>query len=132
MFWTESNSGIKKSTLKGTQLVTLVTSLQSPVGIDLDRRNKLVFWVEGATYSVESVDYDGSNRRLLHRDRKFGLSGVAFLSSYLFVTDSKNKGVFKLNASNGTSSAFVSFSGFNIPTDLVPYERSRQLPGNKC
>ena len=130
MFWTDSKSGINKSTLNGTQLVTLVTSSRSTKGIDLDRRNKLVFWVDAATNSVESVDYNGKKRKLLYRHRNFARSELVFFSSYLFVTDSRSHGVFKMNALNGTSTTFVSFSGFGTPMGLVPYDSSRQLPGN--
>lgn len=137
MFWTalSAAAGIRKSTLNGTHLFTLATSTPWAIGIDLDRRNKLIFWVDAARYSVESVDYDGNNRRLLYRHRHsargyFSFFGIAFLSSYLFVSDYRTHGVFKLNATNGTSTAFISFKGFSTPMGLVPYDRSRQLPGN--
>ncbi|XP_078343271.1 low-density lipoprotein receptor-related protein 2-like isoform X2 [Oculina patagonica] len=141
MFWTVSsllsNPAIKKSTLNGTQLVTLVTSSLSAnlKGIDLDRRNKLVFWVDAATDRVESVDYEGNNRRVLYEssNSSWSSSGVVFLSSYLFVTMwTTTYGISKLAASNGTSTAFVSLSGFGTPMGLVPYDLSRQLPVTVC
>lgn len=132
MFWTDSNSGIKRSTLDGTHRTVLVTSLRWAKGVDLDRRNKLVFWVDAETYTVESVDYDGNNRRLLYRhgdsaQGNFSFFGLAFFSSYLFVSDPRTYGVFKVNTSNGTSATVLSLT--NPPMGLVLYDSSRQLPG---
>ena len=134
MFWTDSNSGIKRSTLNGTQRTVLVTSLRWPQDIDLDRRNKLVFWVNAETNSVESVDYDGNDRILLYRHEdsaqgNFFFFGLVFFSSYFFVSDPGAHGVVKVNTAN-RSSAITTFVSFTNPTmGLVPYDSSRQLPG---
>ena len=134
MFWTVLNLGIKKSTLNGTQNVTLVTSLLRSEGIDLDRQNKLVFFVDGQRGTVEYVDYDGNNRKLLYRSSSNRLWEVTFFSSYLFVStdlSSGAPGVLKLNASSGALfTSFVSLPGPGVePRGLVTYDRSRQLPG---
>ena len=122
---------IKKSTLNGTQIVTLVTSLQWPIGIDLDRQNRLVFWVIYALGTVESVDYDGNNRKLLYRGSSYSLRGVTFFSSYLFVSNSSSgtSGVLKLNASSGAFTSSVPLPGLGEAWGLVTYDISRQLPG---
>ena len=134
MFWTDSAWEIKRSTLNGTQRTVLVTSLRWAQDIDLDRRNKLVFWVAADTNSVESVDYDGNNRILLYQhvdsaQGNFFFFGLAFFSSYLFVSNPGTRSVFKVNTANGSSAiaTFVSFT--NPPMGLVPYDSSRQLPG---
>ena len=129
MFWTVYNFGIKKSTLHGTQNVTLVTTLRSPQGIDLDRQNKLVFWVDEAWATVESVDYDGNNRTLLYRGSFYNLFEVTFFSSYLFVSDRSPSGILKLNASNGSFTSFVPVPSIGQVWGLVTYDSSRQLPG---
>ena len=122
---------ITKSTLNGTQDVTLVTSLGVPLGIDLDRQKKLVFWVDHHFGTIESVDYDGNNRKLLYQSSQHSLWGVTFFSSYLFVSNSSygTPGVIKLNASNGTFTSFVPLLGPGRPRGLVTYDSSRQLPG---
>ena len=125
-----------KSTMNGTRNVTLVTTLW-PVGIDLDRQNKRVFWVEGTNdkepyyTSVVSVDYDGNNRTVLYPSSWNSFSGITFFSPYLFVSNSSSgtTGVIKLNASNGAFTSYVGLSGHGLPLRLVAYDSSRQLPG---
>ena len=108
-------------------------NLTGPEAIDLDRQTKLVFWINhnDKSSTVESVDYDGNNRKLLYRDSKRKLHGVTFFSSCLFISYSSNGsyGVLKLNASNGAliSHADVPLPG--RPWRLVTYDMSRQLAG---
>ena len=118
---------INKSTLNGTQIVTLVKYIRWSEGIDLDRQNKLVFWVDWILGSVGSVDYDGNNRKLLYQSSRYSLWEVTFFSSYLFVSNSS--GILKLNASNGEFTSFVPLLGPGRPRGLVTYDSSRQLPG---
>ena len=134
MFWTDwgRNTKIEKSTLDGTQRVAIVTSnLSFPTGISLDRRNKLVYWVDASTGVIESVDYNGNNRKLLFQLHGVRLYGVIFTSSYLFVTGANTKVVYKMNASNGTivSNYNVSIGGFGGYLQLAAYDRLLQLSG---
>ena len=131
MFWTDWGlTKIEKSTLNGTQRVTLVTSnLQWPNGITLDRESRLVFWVDAGTDRVESIDYHGNNRKLLYRQDGLHFFGVTFLPPYLFISEWGNTGVFKLNASGGVITGTVFFSGIDKVMGLVPYDSSWQLPG---
>ena len=140
MFWTVYNRGIKKSTLNGTQSVTTLVSLPATRyndNIELDRQNKLVFWVNIASQTVESVDYDGNNRKLLYRSLRrpadYRVDGLTFFSPYLFVSGERPSpfayGVLKLNASNGAFASFVPLPDLSKINDLVVYDSSRQLPG---
>ncbi|XP_022793564.1 low-density lipoprotein receptor-related protein 8-like [Stylophora pistillata] len=111
MFWTDWKGPpkIERSSLNGTWRVSIVTSnLSWPSGIALDRRNQLLYWVDEKMYIIESVDYDGNNRKFLFRQRNF--FGITFTSSYLFVTEWGRDGVYKVDASNGTLMGFLKFS----------------------
>lgn len=133
MFWTDwgVTPKIEKSTLNGTQRVTMVTSnLQWPNGITLDRQGRLVFWVDAGTDRVESIDYHGNNRKLLYQQNGYHFFGVTFLSPYLFVSEWENTGVFKLNASSRVIKGWVYFSGIGDEVmGLVPFDSSWQLSG---
>ena len=138
MFWTSSGQTpkIERATLSGTQRVAIVTTnLQLPAGIDLDRRNRLVFWVDEGTDRIEMVDYNGNNRILLFHPSQSAAHffGITFLSSSLFVSEWSNKGIYELvNASRGNidSISGVSVSGVDNVMGLVGYDSSRQsLPG---
>ena len=134
MFWTDfgQTPKIERATLSGTQRVAIVTSnLRWPFGIDLDRRNRLVFWVDGWMGSVESVDYHGNNRKLLFQQFRFNFFGVTFFSSHLFVSDWSTDRIYKFNAShaNGTVVNSIPFNNIDRLFGLVPYDSSRQLSG---
>lgn len=133
MFWIDLNSRIMRSTLNGTNLTSLVTYLNLAQSIDLDRRNKLVFWADSATNSIGSVHYYGNNTRLLYRYRNWALGylsffGIAFYSSDIFITDPARRMVFKVNTSNETSPTYIPVMNYQ-PMGLVLYDKSRQLPG---
>ena len=132
MFWTDwgINRKIEKSILDGTQRVAIVTSnLSMPTGISLDRRNKLVYWVDYGTGAIESVDYNGNNRKLLFQQHRSYLLGVIFTASYLFVTGEYINEVYKVNASNGTIVGNVSIGGLGKSWGLAAYDSSLQSPG---
>ncbi len=98
-----------------------------PRGIDLDRRNKLVFWVDRWTHSVESVDYNGNNRKLLLLlDVLF--FGVTFVSPYIFFSDWNNETIHKLNAFNTNGTVLGSIYLKSV-LGLVAYDSSRQITG---
>ena len=135
MFWTDwgNTPKIERSTLNGTHRVTIVTSnLHWPMGIDLDRRNQMVFWVDASLSRVESVDYHGNNRKLLYQ-RALGLhhfSGVTFFSPYLYVTELYSNTIFRLNATYLNQGSIT--QRVHLPSKLnglVAYDSSRQPPG---
>lgn len=134
MFWTDwgLTPKIERATLYGTQRVTIVTSnLRWPNGIDLDRRNRLVFWVDAGTGRVESVDYHGNSRKLLFQQRGIHLFGVTFFSSSLFASEWVSDGIYQFNASkaNGTIISGVAFHSIDKVMGLVAYDSSRQPLG---
>lgn len=124
---------IEKSNLNGTHRATLTSSVRQPLGVDLDRRNRLVFLVDSdfGMATVESFNYDGSNRTFLYRrSQSFYLfSRVAILSSYLYLVDGNNNSICKMNSSNGAITASALVGGHDAAMGLVPYDSSRQQQG---
>jgi len=136
MFWTDWGHipKIERATLSGTQRVSIVTSnLRWPFAIDLDRRSRLVFWVDRGLGRVESVDYHGNNRRLLFQQQGVSFYGVTFSSSNLFssASDWRTFWIYKVNANaNGTFVSNVNFKNISKQLfGLVSYDSFRQLPG---
>ena len=132
MFWTDWGSApqIEKATLAGSQRVAIVTSnLQWPSGMELDKGNKRIYWVDGGTDRIESVNYQGNKRILLSKVTGFHAFGVAMISPFLFFTDLGPGGVLhKLDADTG------SYIASNYKTrgrlmGIVAYDQSRQPPG---
>ena len=132
MFWTDWGAApkIETATLNGTERTTLVnTNLQWPNGITLDRKRRLVFWVDAGKDRLESINYDGNKRTLLFARNNVHFFGVTFNSPYIFVSEWDHKSVFKINISNGTIAGTYHFGGRNKIMGIVPYDRSWQRQG---
>ena len=134
MFWTDRGNPpkIEKLTLHGTNRVAIVTTnLLKPYGITLDRRNKLIFWVDDGMDVIESVDYNGNSRKLLFHRPGMSFSGVTFTSSYLFINGWNQNWVSQLDAYNGTVVGNVTTGGI-LTGGIVALNGSLQLPGLCC
>ena len=132
MIWTDwgSSPKIEKAALTGSQRVAIVTSnIKWPNGIELDRWNNRIYWVDGAVDRIESVDYNGNNRKLLGPITNFHGFGVAIIPPFLFFTDWASNGqIHQVDAMTGYFVVSrVSFTG--RPMGIVAYDRSRQPPG---
>ena len=132
MIWTDwgSSPKIEKATLSGNQRVAIVTSnLHWPNGIELDRGNKRIYWVDGGEDRIESIDYNGNNRVLLSRVTGFHPFGVAMIPPFLFVSDWALRTLLhRLDAQTGH---FLrsNYIGSGRPMGIVAYDSSRQPPG---
>ncbi|XP_068706774.1 uncharacterized protein [Montipora foliosa] len=129
MFWTDwgLNPKIEKATLNGNQRISIVTSdLYWPNGIELDRGNQKIFWADAGVDRVESVDYDGSNRRLLFQQSGLHPFGVALIPPFLYFTDwATRRRLHKLDADTGD---FI-ISDYTVSgraMGIVAYDSSRQ------
>ena len=132
MIWTDwgSSPKIEKATLSGNQRVAIVTSnLHWPNGIELDRGNKRIYWVDGGVDRIESVDYQGNNRNLLLRVNGLHPFGVAMIPPFLFFTDwAARSRLHKLDADTGAY-LISNYVTSGLPTGIVAYDSSRQPPG---
>ena len=133
MFWIDTGniSKVERSTLYGTQRVTLAVHNNTyRAGITLDRRRKLIFWLSERN-SIESIDYNGQNRRKVFQRGGVNFRAITFISSDLFVFNRWISGsLYRLNPSNGKVKSNVTvtryWGGFH---GLVAYDSSLQLPG---
>ncbi|XP_066030110.1 low-density lipoprotein receptor-related protein 6 isoform X2 [Pocillopora verrucosa] len=129
MIWTDWGSApkIEKASLSGQQRVAIVTKeVYWPNGIDLDRGGKRVFWVDAGYDRVESVDYNGNNRKLLFQMRSLHPFGVALIPPFLFFTDwVTNRELHMLDATTGEVLKSFSING-GRPMGIVAYDSGRQ------
>ncbi|XP_015762121.1 PREDICTED: low-density lipoprotein receptor-related protein 6-like [Acropora digitifera] len=101
--------------------------------MELDKGNKRIYWVDGGTDRIESVNYQGNNRILLSKVTGFHAFGVAMISPFLFFTDWASGGVLhKLDADTGNHIV----SNYNTRgwlMGIVAYDQSTQPPvSNQC
>ncbi|XP_066030607.1 sushi, von Willebrand factor type A, EGF and pentraxin domain-containing protein 1-like isoform X7 [Pocillopora verrucosa] len=134
MFWNAwgDTPKVEKSNLDGTQRFVMVTSNHTgPSGITLDRRNKLVYWVNEYSGAIESVDYNGNNRTLLFQQIGLNFYSVSFISPYLFTTGWNTNGILKFDVFNGTVVGVLLLSRGGA-YGLVAYDSYRQISGITC
>ena len=132
MIWTDwgTNPKIEKATLSGNQRVAIVTSnLHWPNGIELDRGNKRIFWVDGGVDRIESVDYQGNNRKLLLKINGFHPFGVALIPPFLFFTDWVARSFLHILDADTGDYLISNYIASGLPTGIVAYDSSRQPPG---
>ena len=133
MIWTDWGSApkIEKASLSGQQRVAIVTKeVYWPNGIDLDRGGKRVYWVDAGYDRVESVDYNGDNRKLLFERHSLHPFGVALIPPFLFFTDwVTDRELHMLDATTGDLLKSFSING-GRPMGIVAYDSGRQPAGN--
>jgi hypothetical protein len=59
IYWTDQNGAIKRSDLGGTNVVDIVTGLQSPVGIAVT--DSLIYWTDSSAGTVQSIGINTIN-----------------------------------------------------------------------
>ena len=132
MIWTDVGTypKIEKASLSGNQRVTVVTAyLDLPNGIELDKGNKRIFWVDAGYDRVETVDYNGNNRKILFQLDGLHPYGVVLIAPFLFFTDWKTQlEVHKLEATTGKVLRSYSING-GQPMGIVAYDSARQPSG---
>ena len=133
MFWIDTGniSKVERSTLYGTQRVTIaVHKYRFSIGITLDRRRKLIFWLSQWNL-IESMNYSGNNRRTVFQSDGVNFFGLTFISSDLFATNRwLSRSVYRLNPSNGKVKSNVTVTSYRGGFyGLVAYDSSLQLPG---
>lgn len=132
MFWTDwgSSPKIERSSLSGSRRIAIVTSnIQWPNGIDLDKGNKRIYWVDARLDKVESVDYNGNNRKVILQYSGLHPFGVALVPPFLFFTDWATLQEFhQLDAVTGEVLRSYSIIG-GRPMGIVPYDSTRQPSG---
>lgn len=132
MFWTDwgTNKKIERASLNGGQRVAMVTTgLFYPNGIELDTGNKRIFWVDAGLDRVESVDYNGNNRKLLYQLSGLHPFGLTLIPPFLFFTDWVTaEDIHQLDATTGSVVRKFSVNG-GRPMGIVAYGASRQPAG---
>ena len=133
MFWIDTGniSKVERSTLYGTQHVTIaVHNVSYSTGITLDRRRKLIFWLSQWNL-IESIDYNGNNRRKVFQRDGVNFFGLTFISSDLFTINHwSSEIVYRLNPSDGIVKSNVTVTSYwGRSFGLAAYDSSLQFPG---
>ncbi|XP_015278765.1 PREDICTED: low-density lipoprotein receptor-related protein 8-like, partial [Gekko japonicus] len=119
---------IEKSGLNGVDRQVLVKeNIEWPNGITLDLLNQRLYWVDSKLHLLSSVDFNGSNRKVLISSANY-LShpfGLAVFEDRVFWTDLENEAIFSANRLNGLDISILA-ENLNNPHDIVVFHELKQ------
>ncbi|KAM4872690.1 low-density lipoprotein receptor-related protein 8 isoform 13-T13 [Thomomys bottae] len=130
MYWSDwgYQAKIEKSGLNGVDRQTLVSdNIEWPNGITLDLLNQRLYWVDSKLHQLSSIDFSGSNRKMLIFSPDF-LShpfGIAVFEDKVFWTDLENEAIFSANRLNGLEISILA-ENLNNPHDIVIFHELKQ------
>ncbi|XP_058408441.1 low-density lipoprotein receptor-related protein 8 isoform X8 [Diceros bicornis minor] len=130
MYWSDwgYQAKIEKSGLNGVDRQTLVSdNIEWPNGITLDLLNQRLYWVDSKLHQLSSIDFSGSNRKMLISSPDF-LShpfGIAVFEDKVFWTDLENEAIFSANRLNGLEISVLA-ENLNNPHDIVIFHELKQ------
>uniref|UniRef100_A0ABM5G7V8 Low-density lipoprotein receptor-related protein 8 isoform X1 n=1 Tax=Pogona vitticeps TaxID=103695 RepID=A0ABM5G7V8_9SAUR len=130
MYWSDWGdiAKIEKSGLNGVDRQILVTdNIEWPNGITLDLLNQRLYWVDSKLHLLSSVDFNGSNRKVLISsvDDLSHPFGLAVFEDRVFWTDLENEAIFSANRLNGQDIAILA-ENLNNPHDIVVFHELKQ------
>ncbi|XP_053103643.1 low-density lipoprotein receptor-related protein 8 isoform X2 [Hemicordylus capensis] len=130
MYWSDWGdiAKIEKSGLNGVDRQVLVTdNIEWPNGITLDLLNQRLYWVDSKLHLLSSIDFSGSNRKVLISSVDY-LShpyGLAVFEDRVFWTDLENEAIFSANRLNGLDISILA-ENLNNPHDIVVFHELKQ------
>ena len=131
LFWTDWGriAKIERSTLNGGSRTTVVSgNLVWPNGIAIDYNSRMLVWVDAKLDKIETSDYNGNNRRVLHQQAGIHPFGVVVKRPFIYWTD-WHRGLQQLDLSNnGTVSGHKLPGGtpFGISFLIAPTKNERK------
>uniref|UniRef100_A0A670I7D0 Low-density lipoprotein receptor-related protein 8 n=1 Tax=Podarcis muralis TaxID=64176 RepID=A0A670I7D0_PODMU len=130
MYWSDWGdiAKIEKSGLNGVDRQVLVMdNIEWPNGITLDLLNQRLYWVDSKLHLLSSVDFNGSNRKVLISsvDDLSHPFGLAVFEDRVFWTDLENEAIFSANRLNGLDISILA-ENLNNPHDIVVFHELKQ------
>ncbi|XP_005353586.1 low-density lipoprotein receptor-related protein 8 isoform X6 [Microtus ochrogaster] len=137
MYWSDwgFQAKIEKSGLNGAYRQTLVSdNIEWPNGITLDLLSQRLYWVDSKLHQLSSIDFNGSNRKMLIFSPDF-LShpfGIAVFEDRVYWTDLENEAIFSANRLNGLEISILA-ENLNNPHDIViSHELKQPTAADAC
>ncbi|KAK9511107.1 hypothetical protein O3M35_005737 [Rhynocoris fuscipes] len=130
MFFTEwGNNAIPRldrALMDGTERVPLVDhKIVYPLGVTLDFPKQHVYWVDSYMDCVERVDYNGNNRKTIHKGFLVkSLYDITVFENTLYLTSARHQSIYSLNKFN--TSEFKVIASDLRPYSIHVYHRQRQ------
>ncbi|KAK3611819.1 hypothetical protein CHS0354_040490 [Potamilus streckersoni] len=114
LFWSDIGrfTKIEVSSLSGKNRKSLISSnLVMPISLAADYGARRIYWVDSGRYTLESITYEGKERKIILRDSNHNFHDLALYKDYLYVTDSYQGTLSVLNKTNGMNLKTIMATG---------------------
>ena len=109
LFWSDwgAAAAIERSALDGSDRTALVKdNITWPNGVTLDTGAKLVYWIDASHDTINSVDYNGNNRKIIFEDLSLSLSkfhgfDLDITGDSIYFTDWLQNSIYSININTG-------------------------------
>ncbi|XP_077974467.1 prolow-density lipoprotein receptor-related protein 1-like isoform X1 [Styela clava] len=105
IFFTDHGTApkLERINMNGAERKQLVImKIVLPLGVTLDLFGKRIYYVDAHINYVESIDYDGKNRKLIVESESMqNLHRITYFDGYLYATNWQNHSIVKVNVWNG-------------------------------
>ncbi|ESO92872.1 hypothetical protein LOTGIDRAFT_162349 [Lottia gigantea] len=130
LFWSDwgERPRIEMSDLLGQNRRIIVdTDILHPRGIVIDYQDNRLFWVDSKKDTIESIAFNGMNRKTVSPQDGTNLYGIALYDKYIFVTE-QSKGHLKI-FNKYTGDTYITYKLTYIPYGIIMYDEDSQ-PGD--
>ncbi|KAK3600729.1 hypothetical protein CHS0354_017015 [Potamilus streckersoni] len=103
LFWSDigTSTKIEVSSLSGRNRTALIfSSLLYPYSLAADYAARRIYFVDDGRHTLETVTYEGKDRKVLLKKSSSKFFDIAVFKDYLYLTDSKS-GLYFFNKTNG-------------------------------
>ncbi|CAL1529647.1 unnamed protein product [Lymnaea stagnalis] len=124
VYWTDwgNASKIERANYDGThRQVIASTGLIYPNGIAIDIAAGLLYFCDSGRKTIEVMNTDGSNRKVLYVDNGSHFFGITLTSKYIFYSDWNKQGIGRLNR-DGTNQIMAGPESFTRINGIYAYE----------
>lgn len=134
MFWSDwgSKPKIERAGMDGSQRKTIVSeSLQWPNGLAIDYDDQRLYFIDSGTKTIESIRFDGSNRRTVIDDNLPHPFSLDLYDQRVYFTDIRKLSVESANKYTGKGRQLL-VANMSDTVDVRVFHRDRKSISNLC
>ncbi|KAH9508810.1 hypothetical protein Btru_050114 [Bulinus truncatus] len=131
IYWTDwgVQPKIESASYDGSNRRTLATSnLKWPNSIAIDFNENKLYFVDGGMGTIESMDFQGFNRRTILHDGSTHYYALDLFGDYIYFTDWSKSVPMRVNK-DGSGLSYVGAPSFRQLSEIRIYEYGTELPG---
>lgn len=114
-YYNYTDKKIFKANLDGTNRIPILSGLNSVYDIEIDKKNKIIYWIDASALKIFKANLDGTGKQAL-----VGISSYAWSLSI----DEKNEKIFWSNRNIGQGEIMsANFDGSNVKTITKGYSQ---------